>query len=53
MKDYKLSEIKEICKQQSANYYGDEACIKCPIYNMCSLILQCDILPENWEIEIN
>lgn len=41
MKDYKLSEIKEICEQRTQ-------CAECPIMEFCYAYF---CFPKNWEIE--
>ena len=47
MKDYLLSEIKEICKQLHAEY-GDCACDECYIGTMCWKV--CDeSIPKDWD----
>ena len=49
MKDYRLSEIRDICKKQRPN--GDNGvCDGCPIFDVC--INQLDAkLPCEWEID--
>lgn len=54
MKDYKLSEIKKICKQYQGRYgvcslNSEFKDIDCPIFEDCQNID--DTLPCNWEIE--
>lgn len=46
MKDYRLSEIKEICKSMT----GDGGCLKCTLYpNVCLTTLG-DVVPNKWDI---
>ena len=45
MKDYRLSEIKEICKN---NYYGN-GCGECELFSFCSNNF--DFLPIQWQVE--
>lgn len=44
MKDYKLSEVRNICKK-----YADKDCIDCPIYDFCSYEIAEP--PYEWKIE--
>ena len=47
MKDYRLSEIKDICKQLHAEY-GECACDECYIGTMCWKV--CDeSIPKDWD----
>lgn len=47
MKDYRLSEIKEICKSTTEN----GGCLKCSLYpNVCLKILK-NVVPNKWDIE--
>lgn len=47
MKDYRLSELKEICKSMT----GNGGCLKCPLYpNVCLTTLR-DVVPNKWDIE--
>lgn len=52
MKDYKLSEIKKICKVKVGAVDGDNdaVCKKCPIHDWCFGELKYCI-PAGWEIE--
>lgn len=47
MKDYKLSEIKKICKALSTDY--DRKCGICPIrISICSFL---EVAPATWDID--
>lgn len=51
MKDYRLSEIKEICEKTMAE--KDEPCLECEIYHKNCSELFGKGFPCNWEIEID
>ena len=48
MKDYKLSEIKEICKQ---NHMEDQCNGDCPFQGYCGRYFGYDIEPCDWELD--
>ena len=47
MKDYRLSEIKEICKSMT----GNGGCLKCTLYPNVCLKTLIDVVPNKWDIE--
>lgn len=44
MKDYKLSELKAICKK-----YTDKDCNGCPMFDWCEIMAQYE--PSSWDID--
>lgn len=46
MKDYKLSEVKEICKQ----HYRKDGCLNCPLQNKTYSFERCKLeyAPHHW-----
>lgn len=52
MKDYKLSEIRDICRKQNPEK-EDNSCITCPISDICSDCFYDTItLPCEWDIDV-
>lgn len=47
MRDYRLSEIKEICESMR----GNGGCIKCSLYPEVCIDMICDTIPNKWDVK--